>query len=134
VGIYLVAIGFLGVAGLLTTGFLVATDEIFPPRDRSVSVVELVLSAGGTLFFLAAGVGILASRRWGWGLALVACLFLFALGLLTMFGPADIAYPGAQPISLVLLVIPALIGLAGLLAPATQRWMVRRRRGVDRVA
>jgi hypothetical protein len=112
IGIALLVFGLLNVVGFL----------LLPP-DQWGSARDIAFNIAGITLVLSAGVGILMSRRWGWLLALVAALTVLTTGLTALLAPPDIAFPGADPIALVILVLPSIAMLVGLLSPPTLRWV-----------
>src|SRR4051794_21725675 len=98
------------------------------PRDQLGSSRDIALNVLGSFVAVTAGVGLLMSRRWGWGLALAASFVILGTGLVGTFASPDIAFPGAELTALVFLVLPSLAGLAALLAPPTRRWVLKQPR------
>ena len=96
------------------------------PPDQLGSSTSIALNIGGSLVAIIAGIGLIASRRWGWAVALAATLLILGTGLVAFLAPPDVAFPGADLTALAFLVLPSLAGLAALLAPPTLRWVARR--------
>ena len=115
IGLAFVAFGVLNVVGF----FLLPSDQRGHARD-------VVLNVAGIALVFTAGIGVLLSRRWGWLVSLAAGLVVLVTGLIAFLAPPDVAFPGADPIALVVLVLPSLAVLAGLLSPQTLRWVRNR--------
>ena len=117
IGLVLALFGAANIAGLVVA--------ILQPWGVRVTDAALYLALG--ILPLVGGVGTILSRRWGWLVSIVGGTAWIAYGLLDwvhegMPFPGD---PGAQvdPTTIAFLVLPGLAMLAGLLAPATLRWL-----------
>jgi len=111
---------------LILFGVLNGVGFFLLPPDQWGTSREIVMNVAGILLTVVGGSGLLFSRRWGWGLALVATVLLLGTGVLAVIPPPDVAFPADNMIALVVLILPSLAGSAALLAPATLRWVRKR--------
>jgi len=109
---------------LLLVGALGITDGLSRTRDLSL-LDPLEFLPFGVFPFLA-GLGLIFDNPWAWALGLLVAGALVVVGVYVMAQPADLAYPAAGPISLLVLVAPGLLLLAAMLSPRSLRWVRER--------